>query len=387
MGRTFPPAERSSRAELTEEISIVSHNPVIDGLLSSVAGLMAVLDEHRQILAVNDSLLRMLGITDVREVLGLRPGEAIQCIHVREEPGGCGTTQYCSTCGAAIAIVTSLAHDAPAERLCAATVERDGHRLDIYFQVRAFPIKMDGHRFLLLYLQDITAQHSWAAAERSFFHDLRNVLTGVIGSAQLLGLQGADPSLMATIDQMLRRLTAEIDIQRALSSSRRENYQLSVHDVELARVVKELQAIFARHPAATGKQFVLRHPIPDDRIHTDSALLVKVLGSMLINAFEATEVGGQVEMWIEQKESSTSFCVWNRQVIPANIRPRIFQRHFTTKVEAGRGVGTFSMKLFGEDFLKGKVSFATSEAEGTVFRLTLRTEDPAALESTGASPD
>ena len=379
MGTGFPPAERSSRTDLSREIEIVSHNPVMDGLLRSVAGLLAVLDEHRQILAVNDSLLQTLGIADVREVLGLRPGEAIQCIHAREEPGGCGTTKYCSTCGAAIAIVASLAQDTPAERLCAATVERNGHRLDICFQVRAFPIRMEGHRFLLLFLQDITTQHRWAAVERVFFHDLNNILTGLVANTELLELRGIDPNLITPMDQMLRRLKTEIEIQRALSSSKSENYQLSVQEVELAHVVAEVQAIFAIHQVAEGKRFVLRHPIPPGRIHTDCALLVRILTNMLTNAFEATEIGGQAELWIEQEAPSTSFCVGNRQVIPADIQVRIFQKHFTTKEGPGRGVGTYSMKLFGEEFLKGRVSFTTTEAEGTVFRLTLRTDAPAGL--------
>jgi len=37
----------------------------------------------------------------------------------------------------------------------------------------------------------------------------------------------------------------------------------------------------------------------------------------------------------------------------------------------GRGLGTFSMKLFGEEFLGAKVNFKTSELEGTVFSLRL----------------
>ena len=48
----FAPAERSSPDALKYQLEIVSCNPVIDGLLKTVSGLLAVLDEHRQILAV-----------------------------------------------------------------------------------------------------------------------------------------------------------------------------------------------------------------------------------------------------------------------------------------------------------------------------------------------
>ena len=92
---------------------------------------------------------------------------------------------------------------------------------------------------------------------------------------------------------------------------------------------------------------------------------------MLTNAFEATETGGEVRLWFELDEEWCGFCVWNEKCIPDEIRLRIFQRNFSTKQGTGRGLGTYSMKLFGEQFLKGKVDFETSPQKGTVFRLTL----------------
>ena len=50
---------------------------------------------------------------------------------------------------------------------------------------------------------------------------------------------------------------------------------------------------------------------------------------------------------------------------------RIFKRNFTTKEQLGHGLGTYSMKFFGEKVLGGLVDFTTSETAGTTFRLTL----------------
>ena len=63
--------------------------------------------------------------------------------------------------------------------------------------------------------------------------------------------------------------------------------------------------------------------------------------------------------------------IWNNGFIPADVQKRVFQRHFSTKATFGRGLGTFSMKLFGEHYLKGKVSFDSSESNGTTFRFRL----------------
>ncbi|MHC4874743.1 MAG: ATP-binding protein [Planctomycetota bacterium] len=54
-----------------------------------------------------------------------------------------------------------------------------------------------------------------------------------------------------------------------------------------------------------------------------------------------------------------------------DVKLRVFQRNFSTKADNGRGLGTFSMKLFGEKFLGGSVTFVSTEEEGTVFKLTL----------------
>lgn len=56
--------------------------------------------------------------------------------------------------------------------------------------------------------------------------------------------------------------------------------------------------------------------------------------------------------------------------MPEHAR-KIFTRNFTTKQQIGHGLGTYSMKLFGEKVLGGNVAFSTSESEGTTFRLTL----------------
>lgn len=83
MDTNFAPAERANENELVSEINIVSQNPLVSGLLHSISGLLAVLDEHRQIIALNDSFLQMLGIDDPAKALGLRPGETLHVIRSR----------------------------------------------------------------------------------------------------------------------------------------------------------------------------------------------------------------------------------------------------------------------------------------------------------------
>jgi signal transduction histidine kinase len=371
MDTHFASPERASSNELSAEIEIINTNPVMSGLLHSVGGLLAILDEHRQIVALNDSFLRFLGIEDPSEALGLRPGEALRCIHAEEEPAGCGTTLFCSTCGAAIAIVASLGNDRPAERICALAAQKAGKTVDIALLVRSQPVRIASRKFLLLFLQDITLQQQRASLERTFFHDINNILTGLLGASQLLVRESRASDLVDIIHHSALRLKKEVEAQRCLSMSNSCAYQPIWHEIEANRITAELRSFFANHPAARGKRLHLREHEHRLVLQTDFSLLLRVLGNMITNALEATAPRGEVKVWAEQREATVSFCVWNPDPIPADIARRIFQRNFSTKEGAGRGIGTYSMKLFGEQILGGRVGFTSSEAEGTLFSLTL----------------
>ena len=49
---------------------------------------------------------------------------------------------------------------------------------------------------------------------------------------------------------------------------------------------------------------------------------------------------------------------------------QIFKRSFSTKGK-GRGLGTYSVRLLAENYLKGKAGFISNEKEGTIFFVDL----------------
>jgi signal transduction histidine kinase len=371
MDTYFAKAEKVGKKEIIREIEIVNKNPVMTGLLHSISGLLAILDEHRQIVALNDSFMKMLGIDDPSESLGLRPGDVLKCIHAHEEPSGCGTTKFCSTCGAAIAIVSSLGQDKPVERICLLSAKRADATIDIALLVRSQPIRVDGKRFLLLFLQDITLQQQRAALERTFFHDISNMLNGIAGASELLALKDSKSDTVKIIRRLSLRLQKEVEIQRCLLQNNHHLYQPVLHETLPEQVIEELESIFTNHPAARNKKLNFSVFASNLPLKTDFSLLVRVLCNMITNALEATNENGVVKVWYEQKHNLLSFYVWNDNTISQNIALRIFQRNFSTKGEPGRGIGTYSMKLFGERILGGKVSFTSSREQGTVFEFSL----------------
>ena len=369
MDTYFASPERAGPEELASEIEIISSNPIMTGLLNSVSGLLAVLNEHRQIVALNDAFLKMLGIEDPKTALGLRHGVVLDCIHAEEEPDGCGTTKFCSSCGAAIAVVSSLEADQPVERICALTARREGRRVDIVLNVKSHPVRINQKVFLLIFLQDITRQQHMAALERTFFHDINNMLSMLLMATELL-VEQSPSDLADHIHEASGRLHKEIAIQRVLSQSEAGTYQPARRSVPVRRLLANLKMFFSRHPVARNKTVSIQQVDDDIVLNTDYSLTLRVICNMVINALEATSDNGEVRIWTESGKEAFVFCVWNEQEIAPEIVHRVFQRNFSTKAQSGRGIGTFSMKLFGEDILGGRVDFATSRQEGTLFRFS-----------------
>jgi sensor histidine kinase regulating citrate/malate metabolism len=91
---------------------------------------------------------------------------------------------------------------------------------------------------------------------------------------------------------------------------------------------------------------------------------------MLKNAIEATERNGNVNIGCLNDEDTITFWVKNSAFIPRDSQLQIFNRSFSTK-GLDRGLGTYSMKLLTEKYLKGKISFTSDKENGTIFRIQL----------------
>ncbi|MDJ0782411.1 MAG: HAMP domain-containing sensor histidine kinase [Desulfosarcinaceae bacterium] len=370
MDTCFAPARRTAPDTLFDKIEIVNRDPVVTGLLHNLGGLLAVLDANRQIVALNDALLAHLGIDDPAQALGLRPGQALACIHAQAPPSGCGTTQVCTTCGAAIAIVASLAADRPEERLCALKADGDGAVDERILLVRSQPLHIEDRRFLLLSIQDVSEEQRRAALERTFFHDINNLLGILSGTSEML-LEEHPGELAQSIHQVVQCLKSEVHLQTSLMSGSFGDDTPLREPLHLSDLITDLKRLFADHPAARELRLRVSLPSALPVIRSDRAALLRILGNMLINAFEASEPGSDVKLRVATADGHLRFSVWNRAFIPPAVQMRLFQRGFSTKGEKGRGIGTYSMKLIGEKLLGGQVSCTSSEMRGTTFGLRL----------------
>ncbi len=374
----FASPERAGPDEVQAWVRRVAESPFLGTMLELLGGWICVLNRHRQILALNHAVLEALGVTDPEGVLGLRPGEALRCIHAGEGPGGCGTSRTCASCGAVIAMVAVQETGQTQERECVLTFDREGTRLDRDFVVRCCPFEMDGEQLLLICMRDVSDEKRRAALEHTFLHDLSNLLTVFGGSAALLGrtTPALQDQLLNQVREAAAAMTREVRLQRLLSVDEPQKYPLDLEDIYAGSLLRRIESLSAGHPAGAGQSLQVRCPATEHPFRSDAGLLTRVLTNMVVNAFEAGEPGDVVKLECRSAPEHVEFRVWNRACIPEPIRARVFQKYFSTKPGGWRGLGTYSMKLIGESLLGGRVDFETSPERGTTFSIRLPARPP-----------
>ena len=239
----------------------------------------------------------------------------------------------------------------------------------------ATPIVIRGEPFTLFALQDISSEKRRDVLERIFFHDVLNTAGGIHGLASLLAEQENISSQAADeykkwLVELSGNLVEEIHHQRKLLMAERGEYQPQIAPVTVRELLEDVLKLYRHHDKTPGRELVLAE-VPDCTLQTDSPVLRRIVGNMVINALEATPMGGMVTIYATTSDSEVHINVHNQGVMPRDVQLQLFMRSFSTKSSQGRGVGTYSMKLFGERYLKGRVHFRSNPHDGTVFTISL----------------
>jgi signal transduction histidine kinase len=138
-------------------------------------------------------------------------------------------------------------------------------------------------------------------------------------------------------------------------------------------ILEELAVVYRRHEVAKGKKIALAAEAEALAFRSDYTLLSRVLGNMLKNALEATSAGESVTLGARHDADQVEFWVTNPGFMPRDVQLQVFQRSFSTKGQ-GRGIGTYSIRLFVTRYLQGTVDFTSSKELGTTFRVRLPRE-------------
>jgi hypothetical protein len=367
---SLAPAKREEIERIRTEYQLISKIPHLQELLNAFPTPAVILNECRQIVAANQRLCRLLDRRE-DEVLGMRIGEAFNCIHWPEGNRGCGTSQFCETCGALQAILNNQQRGGEDIQECTITLRADEGERALDLRVTASNLDLGG-KFTVFALADISDEKRRAVLERMFFHDVLNTTAGVRHLLEVLpalsDLYRQETTYLAF--QLVKYLIEEIEAGKDLAAAERGELAVHVASVDAREMLKSVVELYANHPVSQGREVVAREMSGPFVVATDKVLLKRVLGNLVKNALEAS-VEGQAVTLAFKNQSAPVFSVHNQAAMPDAVRLQVFRRSFSTKSPVGRGIGTYSAKLITERYLGGSVSFTSSEEEGTTFFVTL----------------
>ena len=372
METKFAPPERSSMYEVLQSNLSLDKITYLNDIFCSLSFIFCILNENRQIVYTNDVLMNTLEVEKIEGVLGQRFGEAIHCRFSFEEEGGCGTSEHCRYCGAVNAMLQCQSTGFKTTKECRIRRIVKGAENFLDVEVTATPFVYENSTYTIFSLIDITDRKRRAIIEKIFFHDILNVASGLQGFFEIFdSIEEAEQQEFIQMGASLcQQIIDEIGTQRLLAQAENKELTVNSQPIDSLPFIQQITHDLKYLSVAKGKNIVLDNNSVDICFESDPVLLRRILNNMVKNALEASTDDQTVTLSVIQTGKQIKFSVNNPKFMPRDIEMQVFMRSFSTK-GTQRGLGTYSMKILGEQHLGGTVDFTTSEAEGTTFFITL----------------
>jgi signal transduction histidine kinase len=367
----FASTQRKSAEEVSRQSWQLAQVRHVHELLDCFPVPAMILNREQQIVAANQKLAGLVG-RPTKELLGLRLGEMLNCIHSGEVSGGCGRAIACMVCGAMRATLASLDNDTASVQEGRMTVHSAQGCQSLDLRVSATPLRVFAEEFTVLSLVDITDEKRRIVLERMFFHDVMNAASGVQGLLDVLPDPPAEEGkrMLEMARGLCRDMLEQIHAGRDLRAAERGELKINIRSLEVGPFLSQICSLYRHLDLSSGKKIDHFCTPASASIMVDELLLRRVVGNLIKNALEASATEQTVTVRFDDDERLI-FSVHNESVMPEAAKLQVFQRSFSTKARQGRGIGTYSVKLFTERYLKGSVAFRSKDGEGTTFTIAL----------------
>lgn len=369
MRKGYTSGEKDVIMKIKEDFNFLKNIEYIEKIINSLPYLGAILNTKCQVVFANDNLLKILDLKAVEDILGQRPGEMLHCINANKETDGCGASVNCSVCGVVSCILEAQRTNQMIVKECRITSKIGDSFKAFDFRVTTTPLQWNEETFYLFSLIDISSEKRRKALEKIFFHDVMNKTGSLFGFIELMKSETDIDKIKEFVDFLkiiTRDLTDEIINQRDLSAAESGDLKIRPESNNSIDIITSSADQMRSHDVTNKKNILLDAKSDSVEFKTDGEILRRILINMLKNALEATPAEGDVCIGCNSENKTLIFWVHNNAFIPEKDQLQIFQRSFSTK-GVNRGLGTYSMKLLGENYLKGSVGFESNMNKGTIF--------------------
>jgi signal transduction histidine kinase len=342
--------------------------------IQSLPYVTAILDEEKKIILANQVRLEGEKDLSVEEFFGQNPGAALNCIHANNPYGKCHPEGVCKFCGVPNALLLAQKKGKKVVQETNITIQmKDKTQRSYDVELHAAPFPYKQRNYLLLTIIDVSEQKRKRALERIFFHDLINKIGSLQNILELLtddDYQENNAELNELSQDVVKDLHEEILQQKNLMAAESGDLKIESTKVNSMDIIKESIQQLVQYPDSHNITIEIDKKAVGIEFKTDPVILKRIIINMLKNAIEASKSSQNVYVGCDDMGKNVSFWVKNQAYIPEHNKIKIFDRTFSTKGK-DRGLGTYSMKVLGEEYLNGEVTFTSDKKEGTVFYIHL----------------
>ena len=176
-------------------------------------------------------------------------------------------------------------------------------------------------------------------------HNLNNILTGVLGPAQILQMMTDDPQFLSHIDTIMRSGERATDLVARLHKAVRGSHTDKTGPVDVNRTV--LEAVRAARPRwkdemeARGIALEIITDLEEEVvIRGTPSGLHDIMLNLLFNAVDAMPEGGTIIIATRTIGENVQITVSDTGIgMNETTRRRVFEPFFTTKANVGTGLG------------------------------------------------
>jgi signal transduction histidine kinase len=200
-----------------------------------------------------------------------------------------------------------------------------------------------------------------------FVHDLKNLASKLSMMLDNLPAHFDNPDFRDDAIQMMSRSVDQVNAICSRLSLLRERLEIDPKEIDLNQVVRAVTAEF--NGFASGYLVENLENLP--RVVVDAEQIQKVLFNLIINAGDAVDDNGEIQVstairdsWVELSVKDNG-CGMSKEFVEQSL----FRPFKTTKAK-GTGIGLFQSKMIVEAH-NGRMEVESREGEGSTFRVLL----------------
>ena len=223
----------------------------------------------------------------------------------------------------------------------------------------------------LISLERLRALESMA---REMAHNFNNILSGVLGFAELIRRHGRDPHVTASADQVIagvqRARDLVQDLRNAIPGERGDILQPVQVNQVVEEAVQEIRPHWQDGPSVANVSIEVVTDLEEvPPVEGTPEGLHAMLDNLLVNAVEAMPAGGMIALRTRALGPEVQLIVSDTgEGMDELTCTRVFEPFFTTKQDVGSGLGLFSVYGMVTRW-GGTIDVESIPGQGTTFTL------------------